>query len=51
LCEHFGLVRSGGSDWHGETSGLRTLGAMRVPAEWLTKQDERVAERRAAGVV
>jgi hypothetical protein len=50
LCEHFDLLVSGGSDWHGEASGSRTLGAMRVPAAWLTRQDERLAARRAAAV-
>ena len=50
LCEHFGLVASGGSDWHGEATGRRTLGSMQVPVEWLEIQDARVAARRAAGV-
>jgi hypothetical protein len=50
LCEHLHLLPSGGSDWHGELTGTRTLGAMQVPAEWLALQDERVAARRAAGV-
>jgi hypothetical protein len=49
LCDHLGLLPSGGSDWHGETTGYRTLGVMRVPAEWLALQDERVAARRSAG--
>lgn len=52
LVEFFGLVPSGGSDWHGATSGARTLGRMKVPAEWLARQDARVArmrqERRSA---
>jgi predicted metal-dependent phosphoesterase TrpH len=43
LVEHFSLVPSGGSDWHGATDGPRTLGTMRVPAEWLSRQDRRVA--------
>ena len=46
LVEHFGLVPSGGSDWHG-LPGPRTLGAMRVPIEWLHWQDERAKSRRA----
>ena len=50
LCDHLQLVPSGGSDWHGEATGQRTLGAMSVPAEWLARQDERVAARREAGV-
>lgn len=47
LVEHFGLVPSGGSDWHGSGEGPRTLGAMRVPAEWLSRQDGRVRARAA----
>jgi len=41
------LVPSGGSDWHGATEGFRTLGCMRVPAEWLARQDDRRAARAA----
>ncbi len=44
LVEHFGLVPSGGSDWHG-VPGPRTLGSMRVPIEWLHWQDERAKSR------
>lgn len=47
LTDHFGLVASGGSDWHGAAEGPRTLGMMKVPASWLSIQDERVAARRA----
>jgi predicted metal-dependent phosphoesterase TrpH len=47
LVEHFGLVPSGGSDWHGAAEGPRTLGMMRVPADWLTRQDGRVRVRAA----
>lgn len=47
LAEEFGLVRSGGSDWHGSSEGARVLGQMRVPSHWLTRQDEYVASRRA----
>jgi 3',5'-nucleoside bisphosphate phosphatase len=47
LVDHFGLVPSGGSDWHGSGEGARTLGAMRVPAEWLSRQDGRVRARAA----
>lgn len=50
LTEFFGLVPSGGSDWHGATSGPRVLGALRVPAEWLHRQDALVAARAAAAV-
>jgi hypothetical protein len=47
LVEHFSLVPSGGSDWHGATDGPRTLGMMRVPAEWLARQDGKVSVRAA----
>ncbi|HEY6089701.1 MAG TPA: hypothetical protein VD771_07905, partial [Gemmatimonadaceae bacterium] len=43
LTDFFGLVPSGGSDWHGASEGPRRLGMMNVPAEWLERQDERVA--------
>lgn len=43
LADFFGLVPSGGSDWHGASDGPRRLGTMNVPMEWLEKQDERVA--------
>lgn len=43
LATHFGLVPSGGSDWHGAMQGGRVLGALRVPLEWLDQQDARVA--------
>ena len=43
LVEQFGLVASGGSDWHGAAEGPRTIGMMNVPADWLARQDERVA--------
>ncbi len=47
LAAHFGLVASGGSDWHGAMLGGRVLGAMQVPRAWLDAQDERVARVRA----
>jgi predicted metal-dependent phosphoesterase TrpH len=50
LADHFGLVKSGGSDWHGASSGPRVLGGMRVPEEWLDLQDARLEKRRAAAV-
>ncbi len=43
LTDFFGLVPSGGSDWHGASEGPRRLGMMNVPIEWLEKQEERVA--------
>ncbi len=47
LVQHFGLVPSGGSDWHGQREGPRTIGMMHVPAAWLATQEQRVAERAA----
>jgi predicted metal-dependent phosphoesterase TrpH len=48
LVDFFRLVPSGGSDWHGASEGPRVLGAMRVPSEWLDRQDARAAARRAS---
>jgi predicted metal-dependent phosphoesterase TrpH len=48
LCEQLGLVVSGGSDWHGAADGPRTIGMMQVPAEWLTRQDARLAAQAPA---
>ena len=45
LATEFKLVRSGGSDWHGAVDGARTLGMMRVPAEWLRDQEELASTR------
>lgn len=50
LADFFGLVPSGGSDWHGGGAGPRVLGGMHVPAEWLRRQDERLAARGPATV-
>ncbi len=47
LAAQHGLVRSGGSDWHGASDGTRVLNGMRVPHAWLVEQDERVARVRA----
>lgn len=47
LVEHFSLVPSGGSDWHGAMDGPRVLGMMRVPRAWLERQDGRVRVRAA----
>ena len=47
LSTFFGLVQSGGSDWHGATDGPRVLGVMRVPLAWLERQDARAEARRA----
>jgi 3',5'-nucleoside bisphosphate phosphatase len=43
LAEQLGLICSGGSDWHGAADGPRTIGMMRVSADWLARQDERLA--------
>jgi predicted metal-dependent phosphoesterase TrpH len=43
LSEQLGLIASGGSDWHGAAEGPRTIGMMQVPAEWLARQDARLA--------
>ena len=47
LAQHFDLVSSGGSDWHGTTDGFRTLGQMRVPYSVLEQQEARAERRRA----
>lgn len=51
LTAFFGLVPSGGSDWHGAADGPRVLGVMRVPFAWLEQQDARVEARRTANSV
>ena len=48
LTERLGLLPSGGSDWHGQPDGSRVLGVMRVPSEWLARQDARVAAGRGS---
>ena len=50
LADHYRLVSSGGSDWHGASEGPRTLGNMKVPRAVLDRQDELVASRRAAAI-
>src|SRR5690242_18351751 len=47
LVEHFRLIPSGGSDWHGVAEGGRTLGMMHVPIAWLDRQEQVIAERRS----
>ncbi|PYP78435.1 MAG: hypothetical protein DMD35_11485 [Gemmatimonadetes bacterium] len=42
FVDQMGLIPSGGSDWHGAADGPRTIGMMRVPIEWLRRQDERL---------
>lgn len=43
LVDHFRLVPSGGSDWHGAGAGPRLLGCMKVNPEWLDLQLARAA--------
>ena len=49
LVDHFRLVPSGGSDWHGVPEGGRALGGMRIPYAWLERQDAFVSQRAAGG--
>jgi len=46
LAEHFDLLKSGGSDWHGALDGFRPLGCMHVPAPWMDAQIERALQWR-----
>lgn len=48
LADHFGMVKSGGSDWHGANDGPRALGVMQVPRAWLDEQRERARLVRGA---
>jgi predicted metal-dependent phosphoesterase TrpH len=48
LTERLGLLPSGGSDWHGQQDGSRALGVMRVPGEWLERQDARAGAGRGS---
>lgn len=52
LAAALGLLRTGGSDWHGEEVGEGThamLGSQSVPAEWLEMMDQSVLERKTSG--
>lgn len=51
LVDFFGLVTSGGSDWHGPTDAWRTLGMMRVPPAVLAAQRARAAASSALRAV
>ena len=35
LAEVYGLLRGGGSDWHGPNSGGADVGSQKVPIEWM----------------
>jgi predicted metal-dependent phosphoesterase TrpH len=48
LTTHLGLVPSGGSDSHGAPDGIRVVGSMKVPGEWLDLQMIRVESVRSA---
>jgi predicted metal-dependent phosphoesterase TrpH len=47
LVDFFGMVPTGGSDWHGAAEGPRTIGCMRVPYQFLERQEARVSALRA----
>jgi predicted metal-dependent phosphoesterase TrpH len=52
LAAELGLLRTGGSDWHGEEAGEGThamLGSQSVPPEWLELLDQSVLARKASG--
>lgn len=49
LAGALGLLRTGGSDWHGEPDGEgghAMLGSQEVPPEWLALMDQAIRERR-----
>jgi len=50
-ADHLGLVKSGGSDWHGLKDGSKRIGAEDVPVAWLDAQQARVAARRSTARV
>lgn len=50
LADFFGILWSGGSDWHGSREGPRTVGCMHIPFEWLARQDAITATRYTAEV-
>jgi predicted metal-dependent phosphoesterase TrpH len=49
LARHLNIVPSGGSDSHGGLDGVRVVGAMKVPGEWLDMQVDRAASIRSKG--
>jgi predicted metal-dependent phosphoesterase TrpH len=52
LAASIGLLRTGGSDWHGEENGEGThamLGSQEVPAEWLESIEQMLRERGGSG--
>jgi len=51
LVDHFGMLPTGGSDWHGSAEGPRALGCMRIPYQWLERHDARLEEGCQRGMV
>lgn len=52
LAASLGLLRTGGSDWHGEETGVGThamLGSQDVPSEWLESIEQVLRERGRGG--
>ncbi|HEY9384734.1 MAG TPA: hypothetical protein VIP80_14575, partial [Gemmatimonadales bacterium] len=52
LAQSLDLLRTGGSDWHGDLDAESThalMGSQEVPAEWLSLIEQRLSERRAGG--
>ena len=49
LTDFFGMVPSGGSDWHGHVNVSRQIGGMMVPWEWYERQLTRAERYRATG--
>lgn len=44
IVREAGLLRTGGSDWHGPDSGSAEPGSQRVPAAWMRTIEERTSE-------
>ena len=43
IADHFRILKTGGSDWHGAAEGPRQIGNMRVPGEWLALQEMKLS--------
>lgn len=43
LSRRLGLLRSGGSDWHGPFSDRSEIGSQKVPLEWMEEIEQRAA--------
>jgi len=41
LADAYGLLRGGGSDWHGPNSGGAEVGSQKVPVEWMDAIERR----------